>query len=97
MLYNVPCPYDRRLRVVHLNLHEEIELDRCPQGHGLWLDQGEMEALIASCDVGTSRQAGEEGAVAQFLAELSGTAASNRRAGRPTETRAASQQNEKER
>ncbi len=27
-------------------IHEGIELDRCTLGHGLWLDAGEMKALI---------------------------------------------------
>ena len=47
------CPRcNRRLRVVHLGSGDEIEIDRCPNGHGLWLGRGEMERLVASCRTG---------------------------------------------
>lgn len=26
-----------------------VEIDRCPRGHGLWFDKGEVETLIRSC------------------------------------------------
>lgn len=29
-------------------IHEGVELDRCPQGHGTWLDKGELRAVVAS-------------------------------------------------
>jgi len=61
------CPRcDRRLRVIHLGANDALEIDRCPHGDGLWFDRGEMETLIASFDEG------EEGAVARFLADLTG-------------------------
>ncbi len=28
--------------------HEGVELDRCPQGHGIWLDRGELRAVVLS-------------------------------------------------
>ena len=56
------CP--RRLREITLGDGASIVLDRCPRGHGLWLDQGEMAAVIRSF------ASGEEGAVARFFAEL---------------------------
>lgn len=28
--------------------HEGVELDRCPAGHGLWLDKGELRAVVMS-------------------------------------------------
>jgi Zn-finger nucleic acid-binding protein len=65
------CPRcDRRLRVIHLGVNGALEIDRCPHGDGLWFDRGEMETLIASFDKG------EEGAVARFLADLTGHTAS---------------------
>ncbi len=27
---------------------QNVELDRCPRGHGLWFDKSEMETLIAA-------------------------------------------------
>lgn len=29
-------------------MHEGSELDRCDHGHGLWLDRGELRAVVAS-------------------------------------------------
>ena len=59
------CPRCRRkLSVITIGEDPPIELDRCPIGHGLWLDPGEMEAVIAAFDEG------EEGAVARFFADL---------------------------
>ncbi len=59
------CPRCRRkLSVITVGEDPPIELDRCPIGHGLWLDAGEMEAVIAAFDKG------EEGAVARFFADL---------------------------
>ncbi len=28
--------------------HEGVELDRCPDGHGIWLDKGELRAVVLS-------------------------------------------------
>lgn len=28
--------------------HEGVELDRCPAGHGIWLDRGELLAVVTS-------------------------------------------------
>lgn len=53
------CP--SKLRVVSV---EKIEIDRCPYGHGLWFDRGELKAVIASFE------GGEEGAVARFFGEF---------------------------
>lgn len=59
------CPRcRRRLRLVMVGEKPPIELDRCPRGHGLWFDPGEMESLIAQYDQG------EAGAVARFFAEM---------------------------
>ena len=56
------CP--RRLREVKLGPSQNLTLDRCRQGHGLWFDAGEVENLVRSFSQG------EEGAVAHFLADL---------------------------
>ena len=40
-----------------------VEVDRCPRGHGLWLDRGEMKSLVSSFE-------GEDGAVAKFFGDL---------------------------
>gem|GEM_PF-776526 len=44
----------------------EIVLDRCPRGHGVWFDPGELETLVQSAAHGE----GEAAAVARFLADL---------------------------
>lgn len=47
---------DKRLRCPACNRKmEKIQigetlLDRCPAGHGLWFDQGELEEVIAAAD-----------------------------------------------
>ena len=41
--------------------YKQIELDHCPQCHGVWFDAGEMELFMASLDV-----AGPD----QFVSEL---------------------------
>ena len=59
------CPRcRRRLRPILLGAPAPIEVDRCSRCLGLWLDRGEVEAVVASC------RAGEEGAVARFFSEL---------------------------
>ncbi len=56
------CP--RRLREVSVGRSPEVHVDRCPWGHGLWFDRGEMEQVVHSC------ASGEEGVVARFFADL---------------------------
>lgn len=59
------CPRCRaRLRVVIVGDDARVELDACPRGHGLWLDAGELRALVRTFSDG------EEGAVAGFFADL---------------------------
>ncbi len=59
------CPRCRKkLRVITVAAEPAVELDRCPRGHGLWFDAGEMEAVISAF------HDGEEGTVASLLAEL---------------------------
>lgn len=42
----------------------EIELDRCPMGHGLWFDRSELTRLVSS------HLDDEEEAVARFFGEF---------------------------
>ncbi len=57
------CPRcNRNLHSVHI--HDDLELDECPRGHGIWFDQGEIRRLVESF------KEGEEGAVASFMANL---------------------------
>jgi Zn-finger nucleic acid-binding protein len=66
------CPRcARKLRVIHMGPDRSIEVDRCPEGHGFWLDHGEVKAVIAS------HHGGSEGAVARFLSDLEGQAPSS--------------------
>lgn len=56
------CP--AKLREICLPGEPSVPVDRCPRGHGLWFDRGEMIAAIRA-------RAGEkEGVVARFFAEL---------------------------
>ena len=61
------CPRCRRkLRRVTLcgDKNGTVEIDRCPRGHGLWLDAGELRTVV------TLFTDGRAGAVARFLAEM---------------------------
>ena len=60
-----PCPRcGKKMRVERVGGEHAVEIDRCPRGHGIWLDRGEMRALVASSEGRAAR------AVAQFLAEM---------------------------
>lgn len=59
------CPRcDRKLRIIAVGDENAVELDRCPNGHGLWFDQGELRAVIERS------HDSEEDSVAQFFADL---------------------------
>ena len=57
----VRCPWKLRIVIV-----SEVELDHCPNGHGLWFDRSELGKLVSSFTDG------EEGAVAHFFGDLDG-------------------------
>jgi Zn-finger nucleic acid-binding protein len=41
------CPRCRRkMRLISVGTAPAVELDRCPVGHGLWLDTGELVTLV---------------------------------------------------
>ncbi len=59
------CPRcERRLDLIAVHEGAEIELDRCPHGHGLWFDQGELKEIISTA------AGDEEASVARFFAEI---------------------------
>jgi Zn-finger nucleic acid-binding protein len=62
------CPRcGRKLHVITVGDQPAVEIDRCPQGDGLWLDAHEMQAVVSSF-----AGEGEAGAVARFFADLYG-------------------------
>ena len=59
------CPRcNRKMDAVWLGEGAGVEVDHCPIGHGLWLDAGEMRAVVRAFS------GGEEGLVAQFFADM---------------------------
>jgi Zn-finger nucleic acid-binding protein len=59
------CPRcRRRMRVVSVGEAPSVAVDRCPRGHGLWLDAGELVTIVKSFTQG------DEAAVAAFVADL---------------------------
>jgi Zn-finger nucleic acid-binding protein len=54
----------RRMREIRAGRGEKVVLDRCPFGHGLWFDRGELAAVVVSyADA-------QEAEVARFFSEL---------------------------
>ena len=46
-----PCPRcSRKLGEIHMGSDPHLVLDRCPWGHGVWFDRGEMYTLVGSFD-----------------------------------------------
>jgi len=42
-----PCPRcDRKMELITVPGTEKVTLDRCPRGHGLWFDDGELEEIL---------------------------------------------------
>jgi Zn-finger nucleic acid-binding protein len=61
------CPRCReKLRTMTVGGGRSVELDACPEHHGLWFDRGEVRDFITSFDTG------ESGAVADYLAAIFG-------------------------
>ncbi len=59
------CPRcNKKMNSIHIGQQENIEAETCPYGHGLWLDKGELRAII------NSYSQGEEGSVARFFGNL---------------------------
>ena len=59
------CPRGpHRLREIRMGEDPAVVVDRCPRGHGLWLDRGELRAVIAG-------SAGDDAErIARFFSEL---------------------------
>lgn len=59
------CPVCRaKLKKVTTPGRQPIELDRCPRGHGLWFDKGELSAVVRAA------QADKDNLLARFFADL---------------------------
>ncbi|MBN1345199.1 MAG: zf-TFIIB domain-containing protein [Phycisphaerae bacterium] len=59
------CPRCRgTLRIITVGKEPAVEIDRCPRGHGLWFDRGEIKTLIREF------AEGEGGVVAKFFEDL---------------------------
>ena len=56
----------RRLRALRVGSKPSVELDRCPGGHGLWFDHGELETVVR----GHAGDGDDEGEVARFFGRL---------------------------
>lgn len=64
------CPRCRkRLSVIGVgdDARGRVELDHCPRGHGLWLDAGEMRALVKAF---SDDRHDEESEISRFLLDL---------------------------
>ena len=62
------CPRcGARLRRVAIGQDKPVALDRCPRGHGLWFDKGEMNAVVAQF---AEAHGAETGAVARFFGDV---------------------------
>ena len=44
-----------------------VQVDRCPECHGIWLDNGEIDAVVAHEDTGLLRRA-----LGEFMGSLKG-------------------------
>lgn len=40
----MPCPVCAT--TLQLDVYQDVYIDRCPKGHGVWLDQGELELIL---------------------------------------------------
>lgn len=73
------CPRcNARLKAVVIRGDTDINLDRCPRGHGLYFDKGEMQAVV-NCLAGCMDD--EKAAVAAFFADMFKYELSNRTKG----------------
>ena len=53
-----------RMRLIRVGEGRPIELDRCPRGHGIWLDAGELAAVVRAF------APRDDAGVARFLGDL---------------------------
>ncbi len=58
------CPHcNKKMEKVHVGENENVLIDRCVKGHGLWFDKGELKAVL---ELG----ADEENKVLNLLKEM---------------------------
>jgi Zn-finger nucleic acid-binding protein len=44
---NRKCPIcDKKMEIIAIGNNQPVHIDRCPQGHGLWFDRGELKDII---------------------------------------------------
>lgn len=61
------CPRcSKKLRTLDVGSDPTIELDRCPRGHGLWFDHGELETVVRT----HAGDDDDEGEVARYFGRL---------------------------
>ena len=61
------CPRcTRKLRTLDVGRDPAVELDRCPKGHGLWFDAGELATVVR----GHATDDDDEGEVARYFGRL---------------------------
>ncbi len=61
------CPRcSRKLRKLEVGTDPSVELDRCPHGHGLWFDRGELDTVVRA----HAGDDGDEGEVARHFGRL---------------------------
>jgi uncharacterized protein len=68
------CPYCRsKMDKALMGSGRDVTIDRCPQGHGLWFDGGELDTVIGSLQK-DNKKAGDGdpagGSVCSFLADM---------------------------
>lgn len=63
-----PCPIcDKRMDKVHTGAADtDLQLDRCPRGHGLWFDKGELKDILAQA------QLSDDNRIKDILADMFG-------------------------
>ncbi len=65
------CPIGgRKMRKITIGEGDEILVDICQEGHGLWFDGGEVEQLIRLLAGKSSRESGIQQKVISFLGEV---------------------------
>jgi Zn-finger nucleic acid-binding protein len=61
------CPRcSRKLSTLNIGPDPALEFDRCPRGHGLWFDRGELESVVRGHAAGGD----DTGEVARYFRRL---------------------------
>ena len=53
-----PCPIClKKMQKILVNSHDKpVVIDRCPKGHGLWFDRGELPQVLSGAGFGRERK-----------------------------------------